>query len=110
MVHRAQTPGQRGARVQAESGQKTFRQLDCRVREIRKLRGWSQEDFARRLGVEASTVSRMERGLSEPGIVMALTIAQILDVGLRVLWPLETIADVAQLDLVTELENERNRG
>ena len=36
------------------------------VRELRQSYGWSQQDLARRLRVDAMTVSRWERGLSRP--------------------------------------------
>ena len=36
-------------------------QLKEKVRTLRKMRGWSQEDLARELGVSLSTVQRWEK-------------------------------------------------
>ena len=41
-------------------------QLRRRVRELRKKRGWTQEDMAREIGVSLSTVQRWERQGGEP--------------------------------------------
>jgi len=41
-------------------------QLRGRVRELRKKRGWTQEDMAREIGVSLSTVQRWERQGGEP--------------------------------------------
>lgn len=41
-------------------------QLRGKVRELRKKRGWTQEDMAREIGVSLSTVQRWERQGGEP--------------------------------------------
>ena len=41
-------------------------QLRGRVRELRKKRGWTQEDMAREISVSLSTVQRWERQGGEP--------------------------------------------
>ena len=41
-------------------------QLRGRVRELRKKRGWTQEDMAREIGVSLSTVQRWERQGGKP--------------------------------------------
>ncbi|HUV45600.1 MAG TPA: helix-turn-helix transcriptional regulator [Dehalococcoidia bacterium] len=43
-----------------------MKQLRGRVRELRKKRGWTQEDMAREIGVSLSTVQRWERQGGEP--------------------------------------------
>ena len=40
-----------------------------RIRELRKLRGLSQEELARIVGVERSTVSKWETGEAKPVLV-----------------------------------------
>ncbi|HCD5026487.1 TPA: helix-turn-helix transcriptional regulator, partial [Enterobacter hormaechei] len=37
-----------------------------RVRELRKERGWSQEEFADRCGLDRTYVSGIERGVRNP--------------------------------------------
>ncbi len=41
-------------------------QLRERVKELRRKRGWAQEDLAREIGVSLSTVQRWERQGSKP--------------------------------------------
>jgi len=41
-------------------------QLKEKIRELRKRRGWAQEDLAREIGVSLSTVQRWERKGGEP--------------------------------------------
>ena len=41
-------------------------QLKEKVRELRKKRGWSQEDLAREAGVSLSTVQRWEKKGGDP--------------------------------------------
>ena len=44
-------------------------QLKEKVRELRKRRGWSQEDLAREINVSLSRIQRWEkRGLSLPAL------------------------------------------
>ena len=50
------------------------------IRKYRKAAGLSQEDFAMRLSVVRQTVSKWEKGLSEPDVHMLLKIAEVLDI------------------------------
>ena len=43
-----------------------MRQLEKRVKELRRKKGWSQEDLARVIGVSLSTVQRWERQDCKP--------------------------------------------
>jgi putative transcriptional regulator len=43
-------------------------------------RGMSQEELARRAGVSRQTIMNIERGLSEPKVLLAIAIAAILGV------------------------------
>ena len=46
--------------------------LPEQIKSMRQHRGWTQTQLAERLGIEQSTVSRWERGLSRPvGIYLA---------------------------------------
>lgn len=40
--------------------------LPERLKELRKLKSWSQEDLARKLGVSLNTVQRWEMGKTKP--------------------------------------------
>ena len=41
-------------------------QLSKKVRDLRKKKGWAQEDLAREIGVSLSTVQRWERQGGKP--------------------------------------------
>ena len=42
-------------------------ELRKRVKELRKKKGWAQEDLARQIGVSLSTAQRWERQETRPG-------------------------------------------
>ncbi|KAB1496519.1 helix-turn-helix domain-containing protein [Serratia proteamaculans] len=46
-----------------------------RVRELRKERGWSQEEFADRCGLDRTYVSGIERGVRNPTLEVIGVIA-----------------------------------
>ena len=47
------------------------------LKELRKRRGWSQEELARRLGVSFATVSRWENGHQAPSKMAQAVIDRI---------------------------------
>lgn len=49
-----------------------------RIRELRKLRGLSQEELARIVGVERSTVSKWETGEAKPRADLFVKLAKTL--------------------------------
>jgi len=51
-----------------------------RVRQLRKLRGWSQEDFAHRAGLDRSYMGGVERGERNISLENICVIAKALDV------------------------------
>ena len=53
-----------------------------KVREIRKARGWLQQDLADRAGVSMQTVSNLETGRHVPGVATLSKIAKALSVPL----------------------------
>lgn len=54
----------------------------CRVRKIRKERGWSQEKLAARTGIDARRIARIESGREEATLEEALVLAEAA--GMRV--------------------------
>ena len=46
-----------------------------RIEEIRKQKGITQEDFAKRMGVSRQTISSLETGRYNPSIFLAFKIA-----------------------------------
>ena len=44
---------------------------------LRKDRGWSQQDLATRLGVSRQTVNSLERGRYDPSLTLAFKLADV---------------------------------
>ena len=60
--------------------------IEVRTVELRKLRGWSQNELARRSGVAQSTISRLEAGdTSGASLGVIEKLAEALDVDPSVL-------------------------
>lgn len=58
-----------------------FQQLGARYRAVRIRRGWRQIDVARKVGVDASVISRIERGhLERMALGTILNVARALDI------------------------------
>lgn len=53
-----------------------------RLSEIRKKRGLSQEEVAKKLGTQGPAIGRYERGIAKPTIEVASNLANILGVSL----------------------------
>lgn len=51
-----------------------------RVRELRKERGWSQEEFADKCGLDRTYVSGIERGVRNPTLVVIGILATGFDI------------------------------
>jgi putative transcriptional regulator len=58
-----------------------------RLVEVRLSQGMTQADLARRLGVNRSTVCRMERNALRPSLRTALTLARVLNTTVEHLFP-----------------------
>ena len=49
------------------------------LRDLRKARGWTQEDLAIELGVSRQTVNALEAGRYDPSLPLAFGIARLFD-------------------------------
>ncbi len=56
------------------------------VKEYRERAGLSQEALARQLGVSRQTVVNIERGLSEPKVLLAIALGAALGVAIQELF------------------------
>jgi putative transcriptional regulator len=56
------------------------------VKEHRLQAGLSQEGLARELGVSRQTIVNIERGVSEPRVLLAIAIAAVLGVAIQELF------------------------
>lgn len=52
------------------------------VKKYRERKGLSQEALARELGVSRQTVVNIERGVNEPRVFLAITLATVLGVAI----------------------------
>ena len=55
---------------------------ESRLRYYREKKGWSQEQLARRLEVSRQTIVNIERGVSQPKVLLAIAIGALLGVAL----------------------------
>ena len=78
-------------------------EIGARIKELRKLRGIKQEDFAEGLGVSVQTVSRWENGVNYPDISMLPAIASFFRVTADYLLGLEGSDGMAKLLKTTEV-------
>ena len=62
-----------------------------RIRELRKLRGLSQEELARIVGVERSTVSKWETGEAKPRADLFVKLAKTCIVRSTIYFLLENV-------------------
>ncbi len=60
-----------------------------RIRAFRKLKGFTQEGFAKEIGVSVSVLGEIERGNRMPSDHLVETAAQALKVSVKDLMPLE---------------------
>lgn len=51
--------------------------LETRIKEFRAAMGLSQEDLANRVGVRRETIARLEKGLYNPSLKLAMDIAKV---------------------------------
>lgn len=60
-----------------------------RIRAFRKLKGYTQEGFAKEIGVSVSLLGEVERGNRNPSEAFLLEVAEILRVSIEELQPPE---------------------
>jgi transcriptional regulator with XRE-family HTH domain len=57
--------------------------LGCRLAQLRKARGWTQETFAEKCGYWTEFVSLVERGLNAPSVAGLERVARALKVEVK---------------------------
>jgi transcriptional regulator with XRE-family HTH domain len=63
-----------------QSGKKSIGfNLGQRLAQLRRARGLTQDELAERMGIERETVSRAERGLTDPPLSKLIEIYKVLD-------------------------------
>lgn len=73
-----------GARIDKELYREQYRVLGIRIAYYRKLRGWSQEQFAEKVGCSWSFLSQVEANNGETlrgvSLAMLFRMAEVLDI------------------------------
>ncbi len=69
----------------ATKNRKTAQRVGERIRECRREKGWTQTEFAKRIGKLQSQVSEWENGEYEPQLDTLLMIAKKLNVEIGVI-------------------------
>lgn len=68
--------------MQGSGGRRLGREIGSRIVRLRKERGWSQAELARRLNVDRSRVSHWERGVHVPPIEALAELSALLGITL----------------------------
>lgn len=63
--------------------------LGNRIRAFRKLKGYTQQEFADKMGVSIALLGSIERGIKEPSEMMLKSISELLGIELSELLALE---------------------
>jgi putative transcriptional regulator len=63
----------------ASGGQETMEEVGDKLKNLRKLKGWSQEQLARELGVSLNTVQRWETGRNKPSALAREKLQRLFD-------------------------------
>ncbi|MBP3039298.1 helix-turn-helix transcriptional regulator [Bacillaceae bacterium Marseille-Q3522] len=58
-----------------------------RIRAFRKLKGYTQEQFAKKLGISVSILGEMERGNRLPTTLQMIHVCESLDISIEELKP-----------------------
>ncbi|WP_136525731.1 helix-turn-helix domain-containing protein [Geomonas ferrireducens] len=72
--------------------------LGTRVREVRKLRGLSQEKLAEQVGVDPKQISRIEGGKSAPSLDTLEAIAKHLQVEMKDLFDFQHLVQEERIE------------
>ena len=79
--------------------------LAQRIMELRKQRGWSQEDLSEQMDVSRQSVSKWESGASVPDLEKILKLSQLFDVSTDYLLK-DNIAELPQSPADTPVSRE----
>lgn len=76
-----------------------YGKMGMRIRELRKVKGWSQDELAKRCGISMSFLGHIERGTRIMSLETFVSICSALDAGAdELLWgvahPSETVLDM----------------
>ena len=82
-----------------EQKQQTRDRIGLRILTLRKMREWSQDELARRAGLQRTHISRIEAGKYAVTLETVQAIAEALDMTVDLIDP--RLADMAPLKILT---------
>ena len=90
-----------------------YGKMGMRIRQVRKARGWSQNELAEKCGISMSFLGHIERGTRIMSMETFVNICTALDAGAdELLWGVASVSD-AVLDmwnLTVKIKNKKNTG
>ncbi len=90
-----------------------YGKMGMRIRQVRKARGWSQNELAEKCGISMSFLGHIERGTRIMSMETFVNICIALDAGAdELLWGVASVSD-AVLDmwnLPVKIKNKKNTG
>ena len=90
-----------------------YRKMGMRIRQVRKAKGWSQNELAEKCGISMSFLGHIERGTRIMSMETFVNICTALDAGAdELLWGVASVSD-AVLDmwnLPVKIKNKKNTG
>ncbi len=90
-----------------------YGKMGMRIRQVRKARGWSQNELAEKCGISMSFLGHIERGTRIMSMETFVNICTALDAGAdELLWGVASVSD-AVLDmwnLPVKIKNKKNTG
>lgn len=54
-------------------------EFECRLKQYRLAKGWTQEQLAERIGVRRETIMRLEKAQYNPSLKLAIDIARAVE-------------------------------
>lgn len=86
-----------------------YGKIGMRIRQVRKVKGWSQSELAKKCGVSMSFLGHIERGTRIMSMETFASICEALDAGAdELLWGVTGPSD-AVLDMWNLLDKERDK-
>ena len=86
-----------------------YRKMGNRIRQVRKAKGWSQAELAKKCGISMSFLGHIERGSRIMSIETFVNICTVLDTGAdELLWGVANPSDTV-LDMWHVTDKSRNK-
>ncbi len=54
-------------------------EFECRLKQFRTAKGWTQEELAERVGVRRETIMRLEKAQYNPSLKLAIDISRAVE-------------------------------